>query len=241
MDKGISYIISERVFSQFTGYHRGIVLCYEVNNGESPEKLVNLLRSEESALKGRLKIDQILENERISSWREAYRKFGAKPSKFRPSMEAMARRVLRGDKIPSINKLVDIGNIISLRHLVPVGGHSIDSVKNDLSLMYAQGDEIFIPFGSDKIENPLPGEIIFTEGKTVLTRRWTWRQANHTILIPETKNVEFNVDGLPPVNAGEVEQVCAEIIDLLKKYCGGKYQHEMLSEKQSKIALMEQM
>ncbi len=232
-----AYIVAEDVFTQFPGYHRGVVLGFGVNNGDSPSELVKLLRDEEASLRQRLNIELLLENERISSWREAYRSFGAKPSKFRPSMEAMTRRVLRNDELPTINTLVDIGNVISLRHLVPAGGHAIDVIKNDLSLCKAVGDEEFIPFGSDEMENPLPGEIIFTEGKTVLTRRWTWRQANHTILEPTTSEVEFNVDGLPPVQISEVEQICCEIIELVKQFCGGDLRHEILSEQEPQMIL----
>ena len=80
----------------------------------------------------------------------------------------------------------------------PAGGHAIDFVKEDIILRPALGDEEFIPLDSDQVETPTPGEIIFVEGKTVLTRRWTRRQGKHTLVVPETKDLEFNVDGLPP-------------------------------------------
>ncbi|MDD9417934.1 phenylalanine--tRNA ligase beta subunit-related protein, partial [Staphylococcus aureus] len=84
--------------------------------------------------------------------------------------EALARRALRGEALPAINALVDIGNLISLHHLVPVGGHAIDGVTGDIALRPATGQESFVPFGSDQVECPLPGEVIFAEGDTVLTR-----------------------------------------------------------------------
>ncbi len=84
----------------------------------------------------------------IVSWREAFRSLSIKPSEYRPSIEAMARRVINGNELPSINALVDIGNIISLRYLLPVGGHSLNAVKQDIALRTAKGREIFIPFGS---------------------------------------------------------------------------------------------
>ncbi|RLD11064.1 MAG: hypothetical protein DRI56_01655 [Chloroflexota bacterium] len=232
-----SYTISEEVFAQFPGYHRGVVLCFGVRNGSSPPELIQLLRAEEAALRKRLDIASILEDERINSWREAYRSFGAKPGKFRPSMEAMTRRVLKNNDLPSISKLVDIGNVISLRHLVPAGGHAIDLIEGDLTLRQAIGDEIFIPFGSEQIENPLPGEVIFTEGKTVLTRRWTWRQANHTILTDATSAVEFNVDGLPPVGVNDVEKICCEIVDLVQRFCGGDIRYEILKKEHPQLVL----
>ena len=149
----------------------------------------------------------------MNAWREAYRKFGAKPSEFRSSIEAMARRALRNDPLPSINTLVDIGNALSLRHLIPTGGHAIDRLHGDIALRLASGTEEFVPFGGTELEHPLPGEVIFAEGNTVLTRRWTWRQANHTLTLPETSAIEFNIDGLPPTTPVDVEKTCAEVVE----------------------------
>lgn len=239
VQKGLRYEISEMVFAQFPGYARGVVLAYGVSNGESSAELVSLLRAAEASVRERLRIETVAEHPRIASWREAYRSFGAKPSKFRPSMEAMARRVLRDQEIPAINALVDIGNIVSLRHLVPAGGHAIDVIEQGMALRPATGKEAFIPFGAEDVEHPLPGEIIFAEGDTVITRRWTWRQATHTLLVPATTAVEFNVDGLPPVPIAEVDEMCGEIAELIQRYCGGHTRHEILTAKKPRMSLDE--
>lgn len=232
-----SYSISPDIFRLYPGYVRGVVIAYEVHNSPSPEGLVQMLRQAEESVRGRLTIEKVAEEPRIAAWREAYRKFGAKPSEFRSSVEAMARRALRNEPLPSINALVDIGNVLSLRHLMPVGGHAIDRLRGDIDLRLANGREEFVAFGTTEMEHPLPGEVIFAEGDTVLTRRWTWRQGNHTLTLPETTAIEFNVDGLPPLPVSEVEQACAEVVDLVQRFCGGRIRVDQLSEKNPKISL----
>jgi DNA/RNA-binding domain of Phe-tRNA-synthetase-like protein len=233
------YSISPDIFRMFPGYVRGVVLAYEVHNGPSPEELVQMLRQAEESVRARLTIEKVAEEPRIAAWREAYRKFGAKPSEFRSSVEAMVRRALRSEPLPAINALVDIGNIQSLRHLMPVGGHAIDLLTGDIALRLAVGGEEFVPFGMTGMEHPLPGEVIFAQGNTVLTRRWTWRQANHTLILPETTAIEINVDGLPPVTVSEVEQACAEVMDMVQRFCGGRVRVEILAEKNPRISLAE--
>ncbi len=235
--KDLNYTISNEIFAKYPGYVRGVVRAYGVTNGPSSDELVALLRKAEAHVRNHLKTEDLAEHPRMVSWREAYRAFGAKPTKFRPSMEAMARRVLKQQEIPSINALVDIGNIVSLRLLVPAGGHAIDVVEQDVALREAVGDEEFTAFGSDQVENPLPGEIILVEGKTVLTRRWTWRQANHTLVLPTTTDLEVNVDGLPPVEVSEVEDGCRQIIELIERFCGGNADYEVLSQENPTIKL----
>jgi DNA/RNA-binding domain of Phe-tRNA-synthetase-like protein len=229
--------VAAEVFELFPGYVRGLVIAQDVKNGSSPDELVRLLREAEESVRGRLNLEKLAEDNHIQPWREAYRKFGAKPSEFRSSIEAMVRRALRNDPLPSINALVDIGNLLSLRHLLPVGSHAVDVLDEDMDLRLATGEEDFVAFGSDQHENPLKGEVIFAEGNTVLTRRWTWRQANRTLTLPETRAVEFNVDGMPPAKVADVEKVCQETIELVERFCGGRMIYGMLSRETPKMRI----
>ena len=231
------YSIDNEIFALFPGYCRGVVLAFDIKNGDSPSELTAMLRDAETSLRERINKDEIVIHPKINSWREAYRSFGAKPAKFRSSIEAMVRRVLNDNELPSINAIVDIGNIISLRHIITAGGHAIDEVSNNISLRKATGEEEFTAFGTDESENPEPGEIIFTESNTVLTRRWSWRQAVHTSTQKSTTAVEMNIDGLPPVTIGEVDKICREAMELIQKYCGGKLRYEILTENNPSMEL----
>lgn len=233
----MNYRIAKEIFERFPGYVRGVVVAHDVANCASPEPLLAAMREAEASLRARVSLERIAEEPRIRAWREAYRAFGAKPSEFRSSIEALARRVLRGEPLPAINALVDIGNLVSLQHLVPAGAHAVDVLKEGLALRLASGTEEFAPFGSDALERPLPGEIVLADGETVVTRRWTWRQAKHTLTELPTRAVEFNVDGLPPVPAAEIEQACEELSALVRRYCGGRVRCELLTESRPQISL----
>lgn len=160
-----------------------------------------------------------------------------KPGDFRPSPEAMLRRVLRGQALPSINPLVDIGNIVSLRRLFPVGCHAVDRLEGNLEMGEAQGTETFLPFDGESVERPEPGEPVFLEGTWVLTRRFCWRQGRRTLTLPDTTAVEFNVDALPPSGPEQVEAACREVEELVVRFCGGSLRHEVLQEGHRRMVL----
>src|SRR5512137_584813 len=115
----LHYSISAEVFRRFPDYLRGVVLARDVTNRSSPDAIVQMLRDAEASVRDRLRLEHIGDEPRIKSWKDAYRAFGAKPSEFRSSVESLARRALRNEPLPSINALVDIGNVVSLRHLLP--------------------------------------------------------------------------------------------------------------------------
>jgi DNA/RNA-binding domain of Phe-tRNA-synthetase-like protein len=72
---------------------------------------------------------------------------GAKPSKYPSSVEALAARVLRGEALPRVNRLVDIYNAVSVKHLLPVGGEDADALTGTLRLVVTDGGEPFDPRG----------------------------------------------------------------------------------------------
>jgi DNA/RNA-binding domain of Phe-tRNA-synthetase-like protein len=235
--RSFSYTIAPDIFTRFPGYARGVVLAHGVANGSSPADLVALLRVAEEDVRRKVDAATIADHPRIRSWREAFRAFGAKPGEFRSSIEAMTRRVVRGDPLPTISTLVEIGNVASLRHLLPAGAHAIDALTDDLWLRPAKGSESFIPLDGQAVEHPLPGEIIFAEGNQVLTRRWVWRQGIATLIRPGTTAVEFNVDGMPPVTVAEVEETCQEVAALVERFCGGRTRWEILSAEHPSLSL----
>ena len=239
MVRTFSFSIADEVFAKFPGYVRGVVLADGVTNGPSSAELVALLRAAEDEVRRTVDAATIAEHPRIRSWREAFRATGAKPSEYRPSIEALARRVLRGDPLPSINALVDIGNVISLRHLLPAGAHAIDALTEDLWLRPATGAEVFTALDGETVEHPVPNEIIFAEGARVLTRRWVWRQGVATLVQPGTTAVEVNVDGMPPVTVAEVAETCREVAALVERFCGGRTRWEILSAQHPSMSLSE--
>ncbi len=66
--------------------------------------------------------------------RDLYHRIGVDPTKLRPSSEALLRRILRGDRLPQINSLVDINNLCSLEFLLPIGLHDLDRLAGDVVL-----------------------------------------------------------------------------------------------------------
>ena len=218
----IEYRIAPSIFEAHPHYCRGVLVVRDASNGPSSSALVALLRQEESDLRVRLSGMSVQEFPAIHAWRDAFRAFGAKPSEHRSSIEAMARRVIKPDQLPSINALVDIGNLVSLRHLLPAGVHPLPLSSALIELRHAKAGDSFLPADGSAAEVPSPAEIVFCQGQDVLTRRWTWRQAAGTQTLASTSSVYFNVDGLAPISAQTVQQAMSEIQDLVVQETGGR-------------------
>ena len=228
------YHIDPALFQKYPGYARGVIVARRIINIEGPiDEVARMLKSAQKAIRERADLETVSAHPNITAWREAYRAFGSKPTDYPSSIEAMAKRVRRGDEMPYINTLAALCNSTALRYLVTIGGHAIDMGMDDsqeLRLGFAQGNEQFTAFGQTAIEQPNPGEVIFTYGQTVLCRRWTWRQAEFSKLMRTTTAAEINIDGLPPVTPTDVEAISADLANLISIYCGATVEVKMLSE-----------
>lgn len=154
--------------------------------------------------------DEVASHPAIAPWRAAYAAFGAKPSKFRSSIEALLRSA-RSGRLASVNPLVDLYNAVSLAHALPVGGEDLAAIAGDLVLGRAAGNEPFVPLGGSDPAPPAPGEVIWRDDLGAVCRCWNWREAARTCLTADTRDAVLVVEGLPPDAADRVRTACADL------------------------------
>ena len=78
----------------------------------------------------------------IAATREAYKRCGKDPSRYRPSAEALRRRLMRGIALYQIDTLVDLINLVSLRTGYSIGGFDADKIQGtDLKLGVGRAED----------------------------------------------------------------------------------------------------
>jgi DNA/RNA-binding domain of Phe-tRNA-synthetase-like protein len=151
-----------------------------------------------------------------AAWREAYRAFGAKPQRTRPSVEALLRR-LEPDGLPRIDRVTDAYNAVSVAHLLPIGGEDRAAYAGPARLVRAEGSEPFDTTvgGEPVVEPPDPGEVVWRDDVGVTCRRWNWRQGTRTRITTDTTSAVFILDALDPLSDQEVHAAADALTDAL--------------------------
>ena len=88
----------------------------------------------------------------LAAWRRAFRAFGVDPTAYRSAAEALLRRLTKQGSIPSINVLVDIGNLVAIRYGLPVAMFDQRTVTGGTTVRFAAGTESFTDLGSGERE-----------------------------------------------------------------------------------------
>jgi DNA/RNA-binding domain of Phe-tRNA-synthetase-like protein len=207
----VSVTVDGDVFAAHPDYVALVVLAEGIGNGPSDDSTSAVLDAAELHLLTR-RLTRPADHPHIAAWRAAFSAFGAKPSKYPCSAEALAARVLKGGTLPRVNVLVDLYNAVSVQALTPVGGEDLDHLQGGLRLAIADGAELFD--GHDGA--PRPGEIVWRDDAGVTCRRWNWRQGRRTQLTDATTCAFFVFDRLPGLAEDQLDAAVAQLESLLK-------------------------
>jgi DNA/RNA-binding domain of Phe-tRNA-synthetase-like protein len=108
------------IVERFPNVVGGVILAKGMHNGPSPDSLRDAYLAEQQAVIARIGNTPLSELPSLAAWRAAFRGFGIEPTQYRSATESLLRRLTKKGDIPSINTLVDIGNLVSIRYGIPV-------------------------------------------------------------------------------------------------------------------------
>lgn len=124
----------------------------DVKNSETSDEMWALIERAASDVAMVTELADVNKRPAIRATREAYKAFGKEPNRYRPSAEALSRRVVKGMGLYRINTLVDLINLVSLQSGYSIGGFDIDSIDGEsLSLGVGREGEPFEAIGRGQL------------------------------------------------------------------------------------------
>lgn len=130
----------------------------------------------------------------VEATRRAFRALGKDPARYRPSAEALARRIRKGEALPLLDPPVDIGTLVSLETGFSIGVYDADRLEPPLVFRPACVGESYLGIG---------GIAVNLEGLPVLVDREgafgsPFRDSARTAVRPETREILFVLYGFAP-------------------------------------------
>ncbi len=200
----------------------GVMLARGVTNGPATEPLRAAYEAEQAATLRRLGTAPLSRLPSLAAWRGAFRGFGVDPTQYRSAAEALLRRLTKTGSLPSVNALVDLGNLVSIRYALPVAIFDLRAARGAVTVRFADGTERFTPLGEAVPEHPPAGEVFFSDDAgLVLARRWCWRQSAESAARADTADVLITIEAQHPDGRADVEAALRDARELLAGTAGG--------------------
>lgn len=118
----------------------GAAVFATVENTPYDDGLWKLIEEFSKEYKSTHQMEDVKKNKAIHATRQTYKKLGKDPNRYRPSSEALCRRILRDLPLYQIDTLVDLVNLVSLKTGYSIGGFDLDKIEGD-SLILGVGRE----------------------------------------------------------------------------------------------------
>jgi DNA/RNA-binding domain of Phe-tRNA-synthetase-like protein len=154
----------------------------------------------------------------LEAARRLFRSFGVDPTRTRPSSEALLRRVLKGQDLYRINRVVDAGNWASLCLLLPIGLYDMDRLEGNVTVRQGRAGESYegIRKGAVNVE----GRLMLADDAGPFGAPTS--DSLRTSVCPETTRVlavVFAPAGFPSL---ELEEGMVRLVKQFLRWCGGE-------------------
>lgn len=103
----------------------------EIENPDTPEALWAELEALAADVHGRYAMEMVNKRPAIAATRTAYKACGKEPNRYRPSSEALMRRMVKGLELYRTAAVIDLINLLSVACGHSIGGFDTDRIDGD--------------------------------------------------------------------------------------------------------------
>jgi DNA/RNA-binding domain of Phe-tRNA-synthetase-like protein len=165
--------------------------------------------------------ERLKENPVIRAYRDFYWRLGIDPTKTRPSGEALLRRVLHGEELPTISTAVDAYNLASMKTIIPISGFDRNKLYPPFNVRFAENGEPFTGIGMQKPMALTSNMLVFADTQRVLCI-YPHRDADQTKITPNTRNILLVAYGAPGITHQQLEETVKTALEYIRACCGGE-------------------
>lgn len=166
-------------------------------------------------IRSQMTLEEVKDNPIFRSYRDLYWSFGMDPTKLRVSSEAVLRRILKGLNLWRISDIVDIVNLASAYHKIPIGLIDASKLKGDLVIRTAFNGELFQRIGG-KIIMCRGREIVVADDQKIVCFGYATHDSERTMITKDSSRVLVLLYGAAVVTnsvMGDALKVTLDMID----------------------------
>ena len=218
-----TFVVEPSFWELFPDTEIGVLVIADVDNSDDGnagirDRIVADLERANDLAHRHLTEPVLSQNAEIAVWRDAFQRFRTKKGA-RSSIEALLKRVDKGQAVGPINPLVDIYNAISLEYALPCGVEDVDTFAGDLRLTVTGGGDTFQALGDEAPSETLPGEVAYLDDAGAVCRCWNWRDGQRTMLTERTTHAVAIIESVDPARhddlAGALDTLAERVQQLM--------------------------
>jgi len=193
----------------------GLLEAEDVNLGPLPKAFIEERDQVTGRLTARFAGKQPADIPGVAETRAMFHRLDIDPTKTRPSSEALLRRVLQGKGLPEVNGAVDVCNLCSLEHQLPLGLYDRDRVKGAIMVRVGGDDEGYPGIRKQRVN--LLGRLLLADDAGPFGAPTS--DSVRTSVTPQTRHLLVVVFCPPERAGGDLSTMLERVADRLTRLC----------------------
>lgn len=222
----LSFSISPQLKACTADFKMGIVIYHHIVISTMPQIISGRLPLFYQNIRLSLEEQAVADIPGVKEWRSVFKKAGTDPSRYRPSQEALFRRLKKYGSLPAVHSAVDLNNFFSLQYGIPLGIYDRKQIEEPVTVTIGTKTDCY---------DALNSRTMSMENKIVAVDR---RGAFGSPIVDSvrTKVTEDTTDALqmvyvrPSMPKEKADRLVQKIAEMFVQVHGGTAEHAVICE-----------
>lgn len=221
----INALISDTLKEKVPNFKTALITYHDITVRALPQMIMAKFNLFQEEIQLTLEEKSVTEIGGVSEWRHVFKTIGTDPSRYRPSHEALFRRLKKGQNVPAIHSAVDINNFFSLKYESPLGIYDLDNLQEPIQIKIG---------GNEDSYEGINGRLMSMDGKLLSAdNRGAFGSpivdSKRTMVTESTKNALQIVYLRPSMTLNEAEQLTRPLAEMFTQIHGGTATYQVIT------------
>lgn len=143
--------ISDELMQLIPEFKIGVVHYRDIHVSDSPQMLKGRLQLFQESLYFDYTDKKVTDIPAINEWRKLFKTVGTDPNRYRPSNEALYRRVQKQQYLNTVNSAVDMNNFLSLQYQIPLGIYDVSMLDGDVVIKLGAEQDSYVAINEREV------------------------------------------------------------------------------------------
>ncbi|KXH74179.1 MAG: hypothetical protein AM326_10060 [Candidatus Thorarchaeota archaeon SMTZ-45] len=214
------------------GLSVGMVILKDIKVGQSTSSFEMYEMETFKEIRSSMTLEEAKDDPIFRSYRDLYWTFGMDPTKLRVSSEAVLRRILKGLNLWRISDIVDIINLASAYHKIPIGLIDASKLKGNLVIRTASKGEVFQRIGGKTIVCR-GREIVVADDEKIVCFGYATHDSERTMITKTSKRVLVLLYGAKGVSKPMMNEALRITLDMIDQWLDCKVSEPLIFDSES--------
>lgn len=210
--------LSNEIKQHFPQFKLGVIEYTGISVSESPQMLKGRMRLFQESIFFEMEDKKVQELKPIKEWRTIFKTLGTDPNRYRPSSEALYRRIQKQQYLAPIHSAADLNNFFSLQHQIPFGIYDVDKLTGNIQIGIGKESDAYMAINGRDVN--MNGKLISSDDSGAFGSPYV--DSLRSAVTEATKNALHLIYLQPSMDKESAQQMLSSLTNMFIQIHGGE-------------------